>query len=75
VSVRWGQVQYAVDWKWREAFCDNQSCDGVVRMNSQLYPTANAERVISNADSHVGSTKSMLVQQNLRGLMNLALQP
>jgi pimeloyl-ACP methyl ester carboxylesterase len=68
-------LMYAVDWKWREAFCDNQACDGVVRMNSQLYPSADAERVIPSADSHVGSTKSMRVQQSLRGLMNLALQP
>jgi hypothetical protein len=67
-------VMYAVEWKWREAFCANQPCDGVVRMNSQTYPGADAERVIENADSHVGSTKSLSVQQRLRQLINLANQ-
>ncbi len=36
-------LMYSVDWKWREVFCGNQACDGVVRLTSQVYPNTNAE--------------------------------
>lgn len=67
-------MMYAIEWKWKESFCANQPCDGVVRMNSQVYPGADAERVINNADSHVGSTKSLTVEQRLMELVRLAYQ-
>ena len=65
-------VMYALDWKWQEAFYDRQACDGVVCMNLQQYAGADAERIINNADSHVGSTKSIRVTQELTPVQSLA---
>ena len=65
-------VMYAIDWKWQEAFCDRHACNGVVHMNSKQYAGAHAERIINNAEAHVGSTKSMLVTRELSDFALLA---
>ena len=72
VNFTISDVMYSIDWKWQEAFCDRQACDGVVRMNSQQYVSADAEQVINNANSHVGSTKSTLVTRELSEIALLA---
>jgi pimeloyl-ACP methyl ester carboxylesterase len=67
-------LMYAVDWAWREAFSGYSPSDGVVPMSSQLWQGANSERVITGADSHVGSTKSALVRIQLGSLLQEANQ-
>jgi len=53
---------------------DWQPSDGVVTMASQRWSgrTANQERTINNADSHVGSTKSDKVKDQLLILLDVA---
>ncbi len=68
-------IIYAFDAIYRELFTDWQPSDGVVTMSSQRWSGtagANAERVIFGADSHVGSTKSSLVRDQLQVLLDLA---
>ena len=69
-------IMYAVEWAWRAAFDGNTASDGVLSMTSQMWSGggAQSERVIYNADSHVGSTKSGLVTTQLRSLLNAAYQ-
>jgi pimeloyl-ACP methyl ester carboxylesterase len=67
-------VMYAIEWAYKDLFTDNLPSDGVVPMTSQRWSGlgANAERVIQNADSHVGSTKSELVKVQLDDLLRVA---
>jgi pimeloyl-ACP methyl ester carboxylesterase len=65
---------YSVDIIWRDAFSGFAPSDGVVPMSSQRWVGANAERVITGADSHVGSTKSDLVRAQLAQLLVVASQ-
>ena len=67
-------LMYAVDWAWRDAFSGNAPSDGVVPMTSQQWNGANDERVITAADSHVGSTKSNFLRVPLTSLLRLAAQ-
>ena len=67
-------LMYAVDWAWRDAFSGNAPSDGVVPMTSQRWNGANDERVITAADSHVGSTKSNFLRVPLTSLLQSAAQ-
>ena len=69
-------IVYAIDAAYREIFTDWQPSDGVVTMSSQRWSGggANEERTILNADSHVGSTKSSLVRDQVTGLLDLAIR-
>lgn len=67
-------LRYAIERAYKDLFTDNQPSDGVVLMTSQKWSGggANEERIISNADSHVGSTKSNLVTTELTRLLDSA---
>lgn len=69
-------INYAIDAAYREIFTDWQPSDGVVTMSSQRWSGggANEERTIYNADSHVGSTKSVMVKDQLADLLRNANQ-
>jgi pimeloyl-ACP methyl ester carboxylesterase len=68
-SITLNLVLCCVDMAWRQAFSDFEPSDGVVPMTSQKWNGANDERIIYGADSHVGSTKSLLVRIQLAQLL------
>jgi hypothetical protein len=65
-------AMYTIEFAYKSAFADGIDYgDGVVPLASQRWSgnTATLERTIYNADSHVGSTKSSLVRDQLQSLL------